>query len=179
MNIEQQSGLTPGELSRLAAMIFAPETLRSPLLREQTLVETFAIWRAAAEVIRREGEMAAERQKIADLVAPEETQGGKAAVPAKDYSLEEAWEILGYKCTRGERSLLELAGALDAIHPEQFSGLVSASRRGLLARIELTRRVSEFQLNALADFKRRCAQGGGRKKLLAQAARNREKTRPK
>lgn len=143
--------------------------------RREFLAEALWAWRSAREVI--DSGLQSEREKEEEIHkalhgSPEERAPDQAQV--RTLTLTEAASQLGYKETRGVRSVLELAEAMDKAEPRRFEGLVSGQRTGLAAWIE-TVGVDEPQLAALREFKaHRTTSGraaGGRSAALKKPAR--------
>ena len=173
---KSQGNPKPSELVALAvAMHGLKLTEATGDARRQLLADAFWAWRLARGVI--DTGLQSEREKDEEIDkalprSPSERAPDQAQV--RTLTLTEAASQLGYKETRGVRSVLELAEAMDKAEPRRFEALISEQVPGLAAWIRIAG-VDETQLDALRNFKvQRKTSGraaGGRSAALKKPAR--------
>lgn len=141
---------TPSELVNIA-MQLRPGALHSAHSgsAEIILCEAFGVWQLARQVIANGGKTQEDHLRSAARTIDAATDGGPSPAGKDSYTLQEAWRQLGYKDTRGERSLFELLRAMDTEQPNQWR-----ARGGLAQWVRSIGCLDAFEMRAAEGFKR-------------------------
>lgn len=141
---------SPSELVTLAVAMHGQKfTEADGDARRELLADALWAWRLARGAI--DSGIQSEREK-GEEIHKSLHESPTDQSPKPPLTLAQAASQLGYKETRGVRSVLELAEAMDRAEPRRFDGLVTGQRTGLAAWIEDVG-VDEPQLDALRKFK--------------------------